>query len=185
MNLREAVSKNPYKIGCIAAAIIHSILRLASPKKSSWVGSGGYYGLLGILIPFLVEKKSTNATVKLFAVGWRNTFIFLAIGENLYYAAKTMKPDVERPILPVLAVAGASAFFAIKAESKEYVPMSSPGSDSSSPSNGQTLTKTTKSGEIKTYEVKKVGKNVYTVPVKNLTAAWLDKYGKVIELKHN
>lgn len=132
MSLRDTVQKSPYKAGVVSAALFHSILRISSARRSSWVGSGGYFGLIGLLIPYLVEKKSPNATVQAFACGWRNCFVFMAIGENLFYITKTMQDKAQpenrsHPAIPVLISVGASVFLAFKAEAvKDYLPVQAP-----------------------------------------------------------
>lgn len=160
MTLKDAVKQTPYKAGAIAAAIFHFIVRSISFKKESWVGSGGYYGLVGLLIPFLVEKKNDNPTVKAFACGWRNTFIFLAIGESLYYIAKSRGDKDERATIPLLVICGAAAGLSIKAESAaNLVPVSAPAQGTGSGNGTNNLAK----NPPKRVKVVVSGKKMYTV----------------------
>lgn len=159
MTLRETVKQTPYKAGAIAAGIFHFVARTLGSKRSSWIGSGGYFGLLGLLIPFIIEKKSDNPTVKAFACGWRNTFIFLAIGENVYFFAKRAQDrrdeEDKKPVLPLALICTGSVMLSIKAEASEnLVPVSTPG-------NSGTKSIASSSGGAKRVQVSVAGKKMY------------------------
>lgn len=164
MTLRETIVQTPYKAGVIAAAAFHTILRLTSQKRSSWIGSGGYFGLIGLLIPYVVEKKSMNPTVKAFACGWRNCFVFLAIGENLFWVSKTIQdrraqstdsPSKAQNMIPVIVTSSLAVLLAFKAESSsEYFPVTGPALSAGS------------NAKVKTpgYRVVVTGKKQYLLP---------------------
>jgi hypothetical protein len=68
-----------YRLGAVAAAGAHLLLRLMNRSRVGFVGSASYYVILGLVLPRVVLARMVKTQNGLdFLRGWEATFIYMA-----------------------------------------------------------------------------------------------------------